>query len=75
MSVSGVKCPSAMNSAADGDYGEYRNKRAVTQDEIRETVTQRETTVRERATHKTQQINPLEIENCGYSVSPLARNF
>jgi len=52
MSVSGVKCPSAMNSAADGDYGEYRNKHAATQNGIRETVTQRETTVRERHTRR-----------------------
>lgn len=32
MSVSGVKCPSAVNSTADGNHREYHEeKRAVTQ--------------------------------------------
>ena len=36
MSVSGVKCPSVVNSGADGDYREYcgKERRIETQSEI-----------------------------------------
>ena len=36
MSVSGVKCPSAVNSGADGDYREYcgKERRIETQSKI-----------------------------------------
>jgi hypothetical protein len=58
MSVSGVKCPSAVNSGADGDYREYcgKERRIETQSEVWET----KPSLNEKqqfANHKTQQIN------------------